>query len=168
MIEPVIRIDDFNLLSRDKFFIQVRLEIGEEKCIEIVIFYIDEKGISKRVKNKAEITIKVRDVLLLHKWAEIIEAIRNLEDATINEILEGIKSSKYCVSEVDHPNEYTMSESSWYKHSFIFLSPFHSYDGALLRLSYLVRELINAKAISEDDILVEKEIKDFPVKLKES
>lgn len=164
MLEPVMRIDDFNLLSRDKFFIQVRLELEEEKRIEIVIFYIDEKGISKKVKDKSEIIIKVKDVLLLHKWVEIIDAIRKLEDDTVSEIIEGIKTCKYNVSEIDHPNEYTMSESSWYKHNFIFLSPFYSYDGALLRLSYLVGELINAKAITEEDIVLDQILKDYPVK----
>ena len=159
MLEPVMRIDDFNLLSRDRFFIQVRLELEEEKHIEIVIFYIDEKGISKKVKEKSEITIKVKDVLLLHKWVEIIDAIRKLEDDTVSEIIEGIKTSKYNVSEIDHPNE-----SSWYKHNFIFLSPFYSYDGALLRLSYLVGELINAKAITEEDIVLDQILKEYPVK----
>ena len=144
MLEPVMRIDDFNLLSRDKFFIQVRLELEEEKRIEIII--------------------KVKDVLLLHKWVEIIDAIRKLEDETVSEIIEGIKTCKYNVSEIDHPNEYTMSESSWYKHNFIFLSPFYSYDGALLRLSYLVGELINAKAITEEDIVLDQILKEYPVK----
>ena len=166
MMEPVIRTDDFNLLTRDKFFIELRLIVKEKHQIELAIIYIDEKGISGRVKKDPEIIIQVNEILLLSKWAKIIHSIRKLEDDVATEVLKGIQENKYDISEIDNPNEYTMSESSWFKHSFIFLAPFHSYDGALLRLSYLIGELLCIEALSEKDILIDEELKDFTVDLK--
>ena len=57
-----------------------------------------------------------------------------------------------------------MSESSWYRHNYLFFSPFYSYNGALLRLSYLIVELLREDAISEEDIVLDPVLKDYPVK----
>ena len=57
-----------------------------------------------------------------------------------------------------------MWHSSWYKHNYIFLQPFYSYDGALLRLSYLISELVDDNIISDDSIETDPEIHQYPVK----
>ena len=166
-MEPTIRTDDFNLLIRDRFYVELSLRVKNVKQIEFNIIYINDKGISEKPKEDVEVIIKVKDTILLHKWVIIIEAIRKLEDKTSDQVIQGIKDRVFDISEIDRPNEFTMSESSWYKHSYIFFFPFYSYNGALLRLSYLIGELLREKEISEEDILLDSEVKNYPVTFSE-
>lgn len=163
-MDPVIRTDDFNLIIRDRFYVELSLKVKDIKQIEFNIIYINDKGIAEKPMDDVEVLVDVKDSILLHKWVVIINTIRKLEDRTSDEVRQGIEDKEYNVSEIDRPNEFTMSEASWYRHNYLFFSPFYSYNGALLRLSYLIVELLREDAISEEDIVLDPVLKDYPAK----
>lgn len=162
--EPVIRTDDFNLVIRDRYFIKMNLSVkSNPKNIEFFIIYTNIKGITEKAEGPS-IFIVPPQTILLPTWVECVNNIRKLEDKSSEEVLEGIKEGKWSEDEVDYPNEYTMSESNWYKHSYTFLQPFYTHEGALLRLSYLIGELILSNSLDEKYIVTDKDVEEFPVK----
>lgn len=161
---PNIRPDDFNLLIRDRFYVKSSLITKEDKHIEFRIVYINNGGITSFINTEPEIKIIVPECKILSTWIRILKDIINKDRSTSDNIKKDIEEGYASVDEVDYPNEYTMWHSSWYKHNYIFLQPFYSYDGALLRLSYLISELVDDTIISDDSIETDPEIHQYPVK----
>lgn len=164
-MNPSIRPDDFNLLIRDRFYIKNSLVTKEKKHIEFRIVYIDKNGITKTINENAEIVIVVPESKILLTWVKVLKYIIKKDKDTSESIKKDIEEGFASVDEVDYPNEYTMWHSSWYKHNYIFLQPFYSYDGALLRLSYLISELVEDEILIEEYIEIDPEIHKYPVKI---
>lgn len=162
---PSIRPDDFNLIVRDRFYVKSALILKEDKHIEFRIVYINNEGITKIIVSEPEIKIIVPKNRILSTWVNILKTIIEKDKSTSESVRGDIEHGYTSVEEVDYPNEYTMWHSSWYKHNYIFLQPFYSYDGALLRLSYLISELVDDEIISEDVIEADPEIHQYPVKI---
>lgn len=162
---PSIRPDDFNLLVRDRFYVKSALILKDDKHIEFRIVYINNDGITKIIVSEPEIKIIVPKNRILSTWVNILKTIIEKDKTTSESVRGDIEHGYTSVEEVDYPNEYTMWHSSWYKHNYIFLQPFYSYDGALLRLSYLISELVDDEIVSEDVIEADPEIHQYPVKI---
>lgn len=162
---PSIRPDDFNLIVRDRFYVKSALILKDDKHIEFRIVYINNEGITKIIVNEPEIKIIVPKNRILSTWVNILKTIIEKDKSTSESVRGDIEQGYSSIEEIDYPNEYTMWHSSWYKHNYIFLQPFYSYDGALLRLSYLISELVDDEIISEDVIEADPEIHQYPVKI---
>lgn len=163
-MNPVIRPDDFNLVIRDRFYVKSALITKNKTCIEFRIVYIDRGGLTKVLNDAPEIEIKIPENKILSVWIKILKSIIQKDKQTSEIVKKDIEDGYASVEEVDYPNEYTMWHSSWYKHNYIFLQPFYSYDGALLRLSYLISELVDDSILNEDTIETDPEIHRYPVK----
>lgn len=161
---PNIRPDDFNLVIRDRFYVKSSLVTKGDKYIEFRIVYIDSGGITSSINKEPEIKIVVPESKILSTWIRLLKDIINKDKNMSDTIKKDIEEGYASVDEVDYPNEYTMWHSNWYKHNYIFLQPFYSYDGALLRLSYLISELVDDNIISDDSIETDPEIHQYPVK----
>ena len=161
---PNIRPDDFNLVIRDRFYVKSSLVTKGDKYVEFRIVYIDSGGITSFINKEPEIKIVVPENKILSTWIRLLKDIINKDKNMSDTIKKDIEEGYASVDEVDYPNEYTMWHSSWYKHNYIFLQPFYSYDGALLRLSYLISELVDDNIISDDSIETDPEIHQYPVK----
>ena len=131
---PSIRPDDFNLIIRDRFYVKSALVIKDDKFIEFRIAYVDINGITKNVNNNTEIKIIVPEIKILSIWIKILKCIIDKDKITSDNVKKDIEDGYASIDEIDYPNEYTMWHSSWYKHNYIFLQPFYSYDGVVIRL----------------------------------
>lgn len=161
---PSIRIDDFNLIIRDRYYIKIDLVVTEEvKHIEFSILYIDSKGLNTKVTEEVKIVPEEAALLLI--WINLLKAIFKKDNDISEEVRKSIEDGSAPVDEIDYPNEYTMWHNSWYKHNYTFLQPFYSHQGALLRLSYLISELVEEDIVSESMIECQPEVKKYPVKL---
>ena len=89
-MDPVIRTDDFNLIIRDRFYVELSLKVKDIKQIEFNIIYINDKGIAEKPMDDVEVLVDVKDIILLHKWVVIINTIRKLEDQTSEEVRQRI------------------------------------------------------------------------------
>ena len=161
---PYIRTDDFNLIMRDRFYIKINLIIeNDKKCIDFSILYIDYKGLNKELFT--EIKVVPEEAALLIIWMNLLKAIFKRDSEVSEEVRKSIEDGSAPLEEIDYPNEYTMWHNTWYKHSYTFLQPFFSHEGALLRLSYLVSELVEDGVLCEDMIECNPIVKKYPVKL---
>ena len=123
-------------------------------------------GFRKVVKSYVDVTSNEKGRILLTVNKKGLGKFNKKKTYELKyiKIKKDIEEGYASVDEVDYPNEYTMWHSSWYKHNYIFLQPFYSYDGALLRLSYLISELVDDNIISDDSIETDPEIHQYPVK----
>lgn len=161
---PNIRIDDFNLIIRDRYYVKVDLIVNEDsKCIEFSILYIDSQGLNTKLTK--EVKVIPEEPALLMIWINLLKAIFKKDSDVSEEVRNSIEDGSAPVDEIDYPNEYTMWHNSWYKHNYTFLQPFYSHQGALLRLSYLISELVDENIITENMIECLPEVKKYPVKL---
>lgn len=164
--KPSIRRDDFNNIIRDRYFISLELRTKIEKEILFRIMYIDTKGISSYTSNIPEIIIKpTPETVFLLTYVNIVNAIIKKDSNLSESIRQNILNGLAAVDEIDYPNEYTMWHSTWYKHSYLFLQPFYSYDGSLLRLSYMINELVEEKILNPNFIVLDEEIRNYPIML---
>ena len=160
MENKYIRRDDFNIVIRDRYYVKLSFDV-KNKSITFSIFFIDITGeISEEEKIAV---IKTIPEILLHKYITIIEAIFIKNDTVSEQIINDINEGLLPSDEIDYPNEYTMWHSNWYKHSYTFLQPFQTLEGAKLRLSYLINELIVDDVIDRDEIILDEEIKKFKI-----
>ena len=160
MENKYIRRDDFNIIIRDRYYVKLSLDT-KNKSITFSIFFIDVTGENSKEEEIA--VLKTTPEILLHKYITIIEAIFVKNDTVSEQIINDINEGLLPSDEIDYPNEYTMWHSNWYKHSYTFLQPFHTLEGAKLRLSYLINELIIDDVIERSEIILDDTIKKYKI-----
>lgn len=155
--------DVFNYVMKNYYFVKLDLILPESRddkgCIEFNIIYINDEGSEVMVQQEPEVRmIPVPASIFMLVYIKLVEAIITKDNGVSKDVL--IENSLHPEHEpkLDYPNEYTMWHLNWYKHSYQFLQPFHSYNGAKLRLSYLLNELIeegyiDPTFIEKDDII---------------
>lgn len=164
-----IRRDDFNLVVRDRFYVKIKLDLDKDPhSICFFISYIGEDGISTSVSDTPEVIIVPEsETVLLVLYISIITTIFKKDDDTSELVKKNVENG-ISVDDINYPNEYTMWHTSWYKHTYLFLQPFYTYYGAMLRLSYLISELVEDKVIDKETIITDETVRKYPIIMNKS
>lgn len=164
-----IRRDDFNLVVRDRFYVKIKLDLDKDPhSICFFISYIGEDGISTSVSDTPEVIIVPEsETVLLVLYISIITTIFKKDDDTSELVKKNVENG-ISVDDINYPNEYTMWHTSWYKHTYLFLQPFYTYAGAMLRLSYLISELVEDKVIDKETIITDETVRKYPIIMNKS
>lgn len=163
-----IRKDDFTLILPNHYFVKLDLvipkTINDQGSIEFRIIFINSNGIEEKPCEQPEIKmIPVPATIFMSIYTKLVEAIISRDNDLSQTIISENRTRPDGSIEIDYPNEYTMWHLNWYKHSYLFLQPFQSYNGAKLRLSYLINELIEDRIIDPKFIEKDPEIENYPV-----
>lgn len=169
MVTLEIRRDDFNLVVRDRFYVKIKLDLDKDPhSICFFISYVGEDGLSTPVSDTPEVIIVPEsETVLLVLYISIITTIFKKDDDTSELVKKNVENG-ISVDDINYPNEFTMWHTSWYKHTYLFLQPFYTYDGAMLRLSYLISELVEDKVIDKETIITDETVRKYPIIMNKS